>query len=427
MKRILLFFLVAVAFGTTCQGKGIRFADFFNDSTLRINYYREGCKTHDTVLLAQYILKHGGWAGSTTQLLDPFDNGAYRIVVVEQQHGKIIYSRTYNTIFKEYCDTQEGKSQVVRYEEVMNIPFPKVAVEIQMQRRDSNEQFVTQAIFAFDPATTTTTVVASNPYYTLQQKGNPHNKMDVVIVPEGYGAADAEKMRNDFEKFKKYLLGQEPFNNRRSDFNVYGVIAYGEESGITDPNKKIFVKSAVGSSYNTFGSDRYLMTFQLFKLHDLLDGIPCDHIIIMANSDTYGGGAIYNFYAMSSLNKMANMILPHELGHSIGGLADEYVDEDLSYGDIHTANTEPIEPNITTLVDFKSKWADMVPRKTPIPTPDNTEVGRYENGPIGAYEGAGYHTKGIYRPVMHCMMRDYAPFCPVCSKRLNEVFDLYTK
>ena len=130
---------------------------------------------------------------------------------------------------------------------------------------------------------------------------------------------------------------------------------------------------------------------------------------------------------MSSLNEMAYMVLPHELGHSIGGLADEYVDEDLSYGDMHALTFEPTESNITTLVDFDSKWAAMLPKGTPIPTPADNSVSRRENGPMGVYEGAGYHSKGIYRPVMHCMMRDYAPFCPVCAKRLNDIFDLYTK
>jgi hypothetical protein len=251
--------------------------------------------------------------------------------------------------------------------------------------------------------------------------------MDVVIVPEGYGPADSLKMMRDMHTFCKYLLGQEPFSSRSDDFNVWGIPLMGEASGITDPGKGISVNSLVGSSYNTFGADRYLMTMHLFQLHDAIGATPCDHIIIMANSTTYGGGAIYNFYAMSSLNQMAYVVLPHELGHSIGGLADEYVDEDLSYGDIHLLDQEPIEPNITTLVDLASKWQSMLPAGTPVPTPPDNSVPRGKNGPLGDYEGAGYHSKGIYRPTMRCMMRDYAPFCPVCSLRLNQVFDLYVK
>jgi hypothetical protein len=159
----------------------------------------------------------------------------------------------------------------------------------------------------------------------------------------------------------------------------------------------------------------------------VLGKTPCDHIVIVINNSKYGGGAIYNFYSVSSLHSMAEMVLTHELGHGIGGLADEYVDEDLSYADLHRTAYEPLEPNITNLVDFGSKWQSMLKKGTPVPTPNNNKTPRNENGPLGVYEGAGYSAKGVYRPVMHCMMRDYAPFCPVCSKRLVEVFSLYTR
>jgi hypothetical protein len=261
----------------------------------------------------------------------------------------------------------------------------------------------------------------------LLYNGDVYKKIDVVIVPEGYGPADTLKMRRDLVTFCDYLLAQEPFRSRRQDFNVWGIPLTGQASGITDPNKGIYVESLVGASFNTFGADRYLMTEKVFQLHNAIGWTPCDHIIIMANTDKYGGGGIYNFYAMSSLNKMAPMVLPHELGHSIGGLADEYVDENLSYGDMHPLATEPTEPNITTLVHFDRKWQAMLPEGTPVPTPANEEVPRTENGPIGVYEGGGYHAKGVYRPAMNCMMRNYAPFCPVCQERMNAILDLYIK
>ncbi|MDY5969553.1 MAG: M64 family metallopeptidase, partial [Bacteroidales bacterium] len=159
------------------------------------------------------------------------------------------------------------------------------------------------------------------------------------------------------------------------------------------------------------------------------DRVPFDHIIIMANSNTYGGGAIYNFYAISAVLDMSEWILPHELGHSIGGLADEYVEAtaDTSFDEMYPRNVEPIEPNITTLVAFDKKWKAMIPDGTPIPTQPVEGLKKNECGPLGVYEGAGYVPQGVFRPVTSCMMRDYHPFCPVCSKRLNEVFDSYCK
>ena len=171
-----------------------------------------------------------------------------------------------------------------------------------------------------------------------------------------------------------------------------------------------------------------VLAFNLWQLHDVVGATPADHIIIVINSRTYGGGAIYNFYSVSSLHRMAESVLPHELGHGIGGLADEYIDEDLSYADLHRTASEPLEPNITNLVDFGSKWQSLLPEGTPVPTPDNNEVLRTENGPLGVYEGAGYRVKGIYRPVQECRMRmnECEEFCPVCSRAIVRMIGYYT-
>lgn len=434
MKKIiasllLLFALVATG-AVTAQN--VKFKNYFTDATLRINYLRVGNRQHDSICMRS-VERIPTWAGSLTQLLDPFDNGNYRIVVLDPATEHELYSRGYNTLFQEYRDTPQGADSIASFQEVVRLPWPKKPVDICFQQRGTDQKMYTQLRYRFDPDSAQAQLVRQSKLreavdpIKLQYKGNPHKKIDVVIVPEGYGPADSLKMVRDLHSFCDYLLGQEPFRSRAADFNVWGVPSMGEATGITDPGKGILVNSLVGSSYNTFGADRYLMTMQLFRLHDAIGSIPFDHIIIMANSTTYGGGAIYNFYAMSSLNEMAYKVLPHELGHSIGGLADEYVDEDLSYGDIHALTQEPVEPNITTLVDFSSKWQALLPAGTPVPTPADESVPRTENGPLGVYEGAGYHSHGIYRPTMRCMMRDYAPFCPVCSRRLNAIFDLYTR
>lgn len=432
-KTATLFFLVVVLFcGSTLQAQKIRFSKYFEDATLRINYLRVGNRQADSirVLSSEYC---GRWSGSLTQLNDPFDNGYFRIVVKDAQSGKRLYSRGFNSLFAEYRDTPEGSCNVEAFEEVVRIPWPKHPVFVCWEERGEDQHYHTQCVLRYDPEAGYAQMKAPNcsadesKLVRLQYKGNIHKKIDVVIVPEGYGPADTAKMLDDMKKFCEYLLGKDPFKKYRNDFNVWGIFATGESAGITHPSEGVQINSLIGASYGTFGADRYLMTQHLFKLHDAIGRAPCDHIIIMANSNTYGGGGIYNFYAMSSLNSMASMILPHELGHSIGGLADEYVDEDLSYGNSHRTAFEPMEPNITSLVEFDKKWKGILPVGTLIPTPENEGVPKSENGPLGVYEGAGYQAKGIYRPVMHCMMRDYAPFCPVCMKRLEEVFELYTR
>jgi len=426
-KRFSLLFALFVALSLQAQ-ESPRFSDWFADSTLRMDYLRVGSSHRDTALLQRFVLQNTLWAGSRTQLLDPVDNGSYRLWVEDAASGRPLYSRTFNTLFQEYRETAVGRDSTARFEEVALMPFPRKAVRVCLQKRDSNQHFYSAESFLFDPARQQVEqIISPVKPVTLLHNGDPHTHIDVVIVAEGYGRKDAKKMAADLEKFKEYLLAQEPFKGRRADFNVWGVGKLARKSGVTDPNKNRYVESAVGSSYNTFGSDRYLMTMQLFQLHDLLAGCPYDHIVIMANCGTYGGGAIYNFYAFSAVQEMSMWILPHELGHSIGGLADEYVDEELSYNDIHKAHQEPVEPNITNLVDFASKWQDLVPEGTPVPTPPVKGLGPRDCGPVGLYEGAGYQKEGLYRPCTNCMMKYYAAFCPVCYRTLNRMFDLYVR
>ncbi len=430
MKKFLIFlYAIFVVFGLNAQKEDLSFDRWFDDATLRVDYIRTGCLKHDTCILHRFVRQNSHWPGSLTQLLDPIDNGEYRIMVKDAKSGRELYSRCYNTLFEEYRYTTASleRDSVATFEEVMLIPFPKATVDICLQKRDADNKFFTAATFQYNPLETPTVMVEpSNEIITLVENGDVHTKIDVVIVAEGYGKKDRRKMREDFDKFTSYLLGQEPFKGRANDFNVWGVGKLMIQSGVSDPGKGRYIESAVGSSYNTFNMDRYLMTTQLFKLHDLLAGVSYDHIIIMANCDTYGGGAIYNYYAFSAVQQMSMWILPHELGHSIGGLADEYVEDDTNYNRRYV-NREPVEPNITSLVDFDKKWASLVTPGIPIPTPPIEGLGKQDNGPVGVFEGAGYLAKGCFRPCTKCMMRDYADFCPVCMKRMNEVFDLYVR
>lgn len=390
-------------------GQDVDFNRYFTGGTLRLDCLREGSAEGDTVWVEHWIDRQADWFGSRTQLIDPFDNGDYRVEMRDAESGRLLYSRGYSNLFREYKDTPEGKTKVRRFEEVLLLPMPKVKVRVALQKRDKGMVLYDQTVVGFDLQEADLSVVEmplqAVPY---ELHGDPSVKLDVAFVMQGFDD-DTAYFGSVCRRMVGVLFGNEPFKSHRNDFNLY------------------FIRGEAGVDYNALGSDRYAMTFNLFQLHDVLGNTPCDHIIIVLNNKKYGGGAIYNFYSVSSLHQMAPLVLTHELGHGIGGLADEYVDEDLSYADIHLHAHEPLEPNITNLNDFDSKWKSMLPPGTPIPTPEKVDAPESECGPLGVYEGAGYSAKGVYRPVMHCMMRDYAPFCPVCSRRLEEIFNLYTK
>ena len=422
MRHKILLLLTLLAMSPVLLAQTQDFDRWFTGGTLRLDCLREGSAQGDTVWVEHWIDRQCDWHGSRTQLLDPFNNGDYRVVVRDAATGRELYSRGYSSLFREYKDTPEGRTVTRRFEETLLLPMPKGKVMIALQRRDQAMRLVDQTVVEYVPRQTRLETrsprnIEGKEFEFLDHGkdvdfslyGDSYNKFDMAFVMQGFDTMDDMTYKQVCNRMKQLLFDKEPFRSFKTDFNIY------------------FVKGDAGVEYNAFGIDRYAMTFKVWQLHDVLGQVPCDHIIIVLNNKKYGGGAIYNFYSVSSLHSMAEMVLTHELGHGIGGLADEYVDEELSYADLHRTKYEPLEPNITNLVDFDSKWRRMLKKGTPVPTPVNKNVPRTENGPLGVYEGAGYSSKGVYRPVMHCMMRDYAPFCPVCRERIEAVIGLYTE
>jgi hypothetical protein len=162
------------------------------------------------------------------------------------------------------------------------------------------------------------------------------------------------------------------------------------------------------------------------SIRDVAANAPYDQIYIIVNTDHYGGGAIYNHYAVCiSDNMYGAYVFTHEFGHAFAGLGDEYYDSETSYIDFYPLNLEPWEPNLTTLVKFDQKWKDMIEEGTPVPTPNSTQY----KDKVGVFEGGGYVNKGVYRPMYDCTMKSISEdnFCPVCKRAIQQMIDFYTK
>lgn len=129
-------------------------------------------------------------------------------------------------------------------------------------------------------------------------------------------------------------------------------------------------------------------------------------------------------YSISAAdNEASRAVVIHEFGHAFGGLADEYFNSSVAYNDYFPLEVEPWNPNLTTMVDFNSKWKSMIGEETPVPTPDDETWAKV----VGVYEGGGYVAKGVYRPMIDCRMHtNDAAFCPVCSKALKKMIALST-
>lgn len=401
------------------------FDTYFEKKSLRIDFALSGNLQHQSAAIQQ-LREEPVWGGPQKNLIDQFNYGGYYINVYDKATNKLIYSRGFNTLFEEWRSTEQAKTETQSWTNSASIPYPKAPVYIEITAREKSDmQFHPLLKQEVDPKSIFIDrgKLKENKIYSVQNNGSSTEKVDLVFIAEGYTAAEQEKFIADAKRFTDALFNTPPFDTRRNDFNVWAVVLASEESGTDISGKGIFKNTALNSGYYTFGVDRYLTTPDMKSIRDAVWNVPCDAVFLLINAETYGGGGMYNFYACGTADHPKTpVVFTHEFGHSFAGLADEYFSSEVAYQDFYNLKYEPWEPNITTLVNFDSKWKDLLPAKTPIPTPLNDE---YKEG-IGVFEGGGYLAKGIYRPKDHCMMRDYAPFCPACSRAILRMIDFLT-
>ena len=270
------------------------------------------------------------------------------------------------------------------------------------------------------------------PHRYIIRNGESDKCIDVAVVAEGYTQEETDKFYEDARTAVDAILAHAPFDRYADRFNFVAVALPSRDSGVSVPGNGEWKNTALGSHFNTFYMDRYLTTLRLRQMHDKLCGIPYEHIVILANTDTYGGGGIFNSYTLTTAGHAAfRPVVVHEFGHSFAGLADEYYYDDM-YVEYYYPEIEPWEQNISTLADFDSKWKDMLPEGCRIPTlPVEGDIWdrAVMNSVIGVYEGGGYQSKGVYRPYPDCRMKTNAAkaFCPVCQRAISRVIEFYTE
>lgn len=424
MKTSCVFVLAMLLLGGVCNAQN-EFDTFFVKKSLRIDFALTGNATTQQAAIQQ-LREEPVWGGPVKNLEDPFNYGGYYVNVYDAESGKKIYSRGFNTLFEEWRTTDQAKSETQAWNNSVSVPFPKKPVQIEICARDKADmnfhpllkQLVDPKSIFIDRSP-----LKKNKVVEIQSNGDSSNKADLVFLAEGYTEAEMDKFEADAKRFTKTLFDTPPFGKYKADFNVWAVCVPSQESGMDVSGDGVWKNTALNSGYYTFGIDRYLTSQDLKPIRDAVWDVPCDAIFILVNSDTYGGGGMYNFYAMSTANnELTSVVFVHEFGHSFAGLADEYFNSEVAYNDFYNLKYEPWEPNITTLVDFDKKWKDLLPKNTPIPTPLDDKF----KDKTGVFEGGGYLSKGIYRPMDNCMMRNYHPFCPACQRGITQMINFLT-
>ena len=366
------------------------------------------------------------WGGSHTNLIAP-DLGNFRLQVFDG--SQLVFSKGFNSLANEWATLEEAKTEKRLFAHAMQLPFPAKKLLLHLDKRDKQGVFQTIAAKELFPDDYFI-IEEKQPDYPIKQllnNGNAAKKVDIVILAEGYTAAEAEKFYTDAQRMTDYMFTIPPFDKLKKDFNVYAIAVPSKESGTDVPGKYIYKNTAFNASFYTFNQERYLTTNSMKAIADAASAVPYDQVYILVNTSIYGGGAFYNHLNLASAdNELAEKVYIHEFGHGFVGLADEYYyDWDPTFQETYDPKIEPWEENITTLVNFESKWEDMVKKSIPIPTP---RISKYQNT-LGAFEGGGYTSKGVYSPMQDCRMKSNDPkgFCPVCERAIRKIVDFYTK
>ena len=490
MKSLILSLLLILIPSSLSAQQNLNFDDYFYDKTMRIDYYHIGDISTEIVTLDK-IYVYGIWAGSLKNLIDNLNNGKYYVKVYDKKSGKPIFSKGFDTYFGEYKTTTKAADGIKRaYHESVLIPYPKSIISFAIEKRNrvnELEEFFRADINPEDVSIIRDSILSSSVrVFEDKNNGDPHNRVDIAILAEGYTILEKQKFENDLKRFTNIFLNNEPYKSYIDKFNFYGVFKPSEESGVDEPDADIFKNTVLNATFNSLGSARYLLTEDNKNMRDIAAHVPYDAIYIMVNSKRYGGGGIYNLYCtFTADNQWHEYLFLHEFGHSFAGLADEYYTSDVAYNEFYPNGIEPVEPNITALLNPPNiKWEKFISLGIEIPTlweksaydsmdyewqsqrkklndaitelkrnkSSITEISNAEDeynrkdkahaeeldkflksskfsGKVGAFEGAGYSSKGLYRPMLDCIMfsKGKKPFCRVCEEAIITIIKQYSK
>jgi hypothetical protein len=439
--------------------------------TMRLDYYHTGNTAQESFAVDRIVVEPLPWPGDPAKSIDDTNLGNYFFEVRDQASKRLLYSRGFSSIFAEWVTTDEARNASRTFSESLRFPAPDAAVKIVLEKREGGEfhEVWTTTINPKDKFIDGSLPPSPGPLLSIQKNGEPASKVDLLIMGDGYTAAEHSKFEQDARRFTEILFSRSPFKEHRQDFNVWGLCPPAQESGVSRPSSGVHHRNPLGTTYDTFDTERYVLTTENRTLRDYASYAPYEFIEILVNAKTYGGGGIFNLYAtVAADSEWAPYIFVHEFGHHFAGLADEYYTSQVAYLP-PAKKIEPWEPNVTALLDpTKLKWKDLVAPGTPVPTSwrkDDFEALereiqeqrrglRAQNRPesamdilfkeerakegallahdkysdrVGAFEGADYEAHGYYRPQENCIMfTRFDAFCAVCRRAIERIIAMYS-
>lgn len=418
-KHFLSFILLACSLTISA----FDYDDYFIDKTLRLDYIFAGNSNNQYIFLDE-LKSYPQWYGRKINLDSLALEGNGQIIMRSHRDGKILYKQSFSTLFQEWITYDEAKETSRSFENVFLVPFPRQTVDITVTLFDNRRKTTAEMTHTVNPSDILIHSMGEHgitPFTVIQKPKDENRCIRIAYVAEGFTEENMGHFIDKANEATEALFAHEPFKQYRDRFEIVAVKTLSNESGTSTPSTHDWKKTALSSHFDTFYSDRYLTTLNIKDMHNALAGTPYDHIIVLVNTEKYGGGGIFNSYNLTSTDHRSyKPVVVHEFGHSFAGLADEYAYENEPL-EMYPKDIEPWEKNITTMVDFESKWKDMVDM-------NHDKVHNSSSKKVGLFEGAGYSLKGVYRADFNCRMRtnEYPEFCPVCQKAITEIIEFYS-
>jgi hypothetical protein len=441
-----------------------------NPGTMRLDYVHSGTATEEQLAFDAVVLE-GAWPGPLDRWIDDTNLGKYYFQVVDRATNRVVYSRGFASIYGEWETTDEAKVQRRAFAESVRFPAPAAPVQVIIKKRGPRNEFRevwSTVVDPADPAIDRSTPAKVNVWAVIEN-GPPRDKVDLLLLGDGYTAAEMDKWHRDARRTADLLFAVSPFKEHRRDFNVWAIDTPAEQSGVSRASDGIYRRSPLRAAYDAFGSERYVLTFDNRRLREIASAAPYEFVEIVVNDRKYGGGGIFNLFAtVSADNAFTPYVFVHEFGHHFAGLADEYYTSDVAYGSA-TERPEPWEPNVTADPQA-SKWKELLTAGIALPSPwpkadfeqmqqdiqkrrreiraqhrpeeEMEALFRQERerdtkllasgpnaGKVGAFEGAMYEGRGYYRPQQDCIMftRDEVGFCAACRRAIERMIRMYAK
>ena len=442
-------------------------------ATLRVDFYHSGNHETEMFSLDQVVLEPRPWTGNMHYPIDETLRGKYLFEIVDPDSGDVAWSRSFSSIYGEWETTREAKEINRTYHESVRFPAQTTEFELVLKKRNASNGFDEIWRLAIDPEDYMVhreSAAYAGQVVAILDNGDPATKVDLLILGDGYTEEEQDRFIARARELTDTLFATSPFRERKNDFNVWALAPASAVSGISRPSTNTYRDTPLGTTYDAFRSERYVLTFDNKNMRRIASSTPYDFIEILTNTEVYGGGGIYGLFSTATANnEWAAYLFVHEFGHHFAGLADEYYTSAVAY-EPPDSIVEPYEPNVTALLDpAELKWKHLVTPNTPLPTPwpkerfeehsiavqkqraemraanvsedEMNALFRYTKefteelfsksqykDAIGAFEGANYEAEGYYRSEQNCLMftrTDY--FCRVCAAAIEDVIDEYTK